>query len=226
MSSPDIFVSLAYALYVIAPGIRDELWLRATLLANSIAFAIWGLWIDTTPVVVANALFSLMSLRQLHRVWSERRPVHLSDEAESVHSEVFDRMDRRAFARLWDRGEEVINPGSMTTLGMPVNALWVVVEGTAEVALASGERLHRAAPALIGEITALSGSAGATATANVSLDEGRVRCWSRSDLDDLFASSPEVEAQMLRGLSETLAARMIAKERQVNPPAGRAINET
>ena len=52
----------------------------------------------------------------------------------------------------------------------------------------------------------------ATATASVVLDHGRIRRWTRTDLDELFLSRPDVEAQMLRGLSETLAARMIAKE--------------
>ncbi len=226
MSNPDIFVSLAYALYVVAPAIRDELWLRATLLANSIAFAIWGLWIETTPVVVANALFALMSLRQLYRVWSERRPVYLSDEAEIVHDAVFERMGRREFARLWMSGHDVVDPGSLTTLGSPVAELWVVVEGTAEVFLASGERVHRPAPTLIGEITALSESDGAHATASVVVDRGRVRRWARSDLNELFAAHPDVEAQMLRGLSATLAARMIAREGQLSKPEGGAVSES
>lgn len=212
MSNPDIFVSLAYALYVIAPGLRDELWLRALLLANSIAFAIWGLWIQTTPVVVANLLFALVSLRQLHRVWNDRRPVNLTDDAEAVYGAVFERMGRREFAQLWANGVDAIDPGVLTVLGEPLDELWVVLEGTAEVVLISGERVQRPAPTVIGEITALSGRETARATATVVVDKGRARRWARSELDVLFASSPNVEAQMLRGLSETLAARMIAKE--------------
>ncbi len=212
MSYPDIFVSVAYALYVLAPAIRDELWLRATLLANSIAFAIWGLWIETTPVVVANMLFSLVSLRQLHRVWSERRPVRLSPDAEQVHQTLFARMGRREFADLWDDGSEVVDPGPLTTIGEPLDAFFVVVEGDAEVELVAGQQLRRPAPTLIGEITTLSGRTTAAATASVAVPQGRVWRWTRNDLDDLFADRPEVEAQMLRGLSEVLAARMVEKE--------------
>ncbi len=206
MSNPDIFISLAYTLYVIAPAIRDELWLRAALLVNSFAFVVWGLWIDTSPVVVANALFGLVSLRQLHRAWQERRPVHLSEDAEAIYISLFDRMGRREFAQLWQIGHESANPGVITTLGEPVRELWVVIEGTANVELISGQRLERSGPTLIGEVTALSGRAAATAT--VTIDHGRLRYWSRSDLDALFAAKPNVEAHMLRGLSKLLAARM------------------
>ncbi len=210
MSGPDIFVSLAYALYVAAPAIRDELWLRVTLFANSVAFAIWGLWIQTSPVIVANVLFALVSLRQIIRVWRERRPVELDPDAEQVFTEVFHRMGRREFAQLWESGREVANPGVVTRIGEPVTELWVLLEGAAEVTLASGERLTRPAPSVIGEVSALSDTSLATAT--VVIQNGRLRRWHRHELNTLFEAEPEVEAQTLRGLSRTLANRMAERE--------------
>ena len=202
MSNSDIFVSVAYALYVIAPGIREELWLRTALFFNSIGFAIWGLWIGSWPVVVANVLFCLVSLRQMRRAYEERRPVELPPEATLIGTELFPEMAPHDLQRFYDLGQDLsISNDALLTLGDEPTHLYAVLEGNLWIHLPDGSIIARPTPAIVGEVGALlEGRVSATVVAN----EARVHKWRRSDLDKLQRSHPSFTGPFLKGLSAQL----------------------
>jgi len=209
MSNPDIFVSVAYLLYVVAPAIRDELWLRSTLFVNSFGFAIWGLWIGSWPVVVANVLFCLMSLRQMHRAWQERRPADLSENVRQVGEAIFPEMHPRDLEALWALGAEAqIECEQLSTIGESLDELFVIMEGHVEVDLGDGSSVVHHAPTIVGEVTMLNQNiVGATATTRAM--SARVWRCEKAVIDEFRAGRDRFAAPFISGLSTTMASRVM-----------------
>jgi len=202
MSNSDIFVSLAYVLYVVAPAIRDELWLRTALFFNSFGFAIWGLWIGSWPVVIANAMFCLMSLRQMHRAWQERRPADLPDNVRAIGEAIFPDMHQRDLEALWALGTETqIECEQLSTIGESLDELFVIMDGHVEVALADGTSLVRHAPTVVGEVTML----------NQDIRAMSARVWrcEKSVIDDFRTGRERFAAPFISGLSTEMASRVM-----------------
>ncbi len=209
MSNPDIFVSLAYTLYVLAPALRDELWLRTALFFNSVGFAAWGLMIGSWPVVVANVLFALISLRQMRRAFDDRRQIVLPEDAALYGAALFPTMLDQDLDRFWKLGQSAgIDNDTLTNLGEPATYLYAVLEGHVTVLLADGTALEQSGPSIIGEISSLAAASGA-ATATVIAQDARVHKWLKSDLDELQHSHPSFTGPFLRGLSAQMAGRVV-----------------
>jgi len=209
MSNSDLFVSAAYVLYVVAPAIRDELWLRVALFFNSFGFAIWGLWIGSWPVVVANVLFCFMSLRQMHRAWLERRPADLPGDVLALGEALFPGMHARDLEALWDLGAEyVVGFEELTRLGDANEELFIVMDGSVEVELADGLRVTRTAPTVVGEVTLLNPDiAGATATVHT-LGARLWRC-PKAAVIGYQTDQPRFAAAFIGGLSTEMASRVL-----------------
>ncbi len=211
MSNSDIFVSLAYALYVIAPGIRDELWLRTALFINSFGFAVWGLWIGSWPVVIANILFCLMSLRQMHRAYNERRPAQLCVDAATIGAPLFPAMGERDLELLWKAGEDLYAENvPIITLGEEVDKLYILLDGDINVCLPDGSSYETSRPTILGEISALSANRSNGATATVTANNARFRCWDQQTLEYLQENRPTMVGPFLKGLSAQMAERVIS----------------
>ncbi|MBT8200318.1 MAG: popeye domain-containing protein, partial [Acidimicrobiia bacterium] len=73
MRAIDLYLNLAYVAYVIAPAIKNELWLRVLLALNAVAFSIWGTLIGNMSVVFWNGLFTVISVFAIVRLLRERR---------------------------------------------------------------------------------------------------------------------------------------------------------
>lgn len=209
MTNPDIFVSVVYVFYVVAPAIRDELWLRLALFINSFGFAAWGLWIGSWPVVVANAMFCVISLRQMHRAWDERRPADLDEETATIGAMLFPKMTGRDLEILWNAGHRFdAASAELTKLGEDVESLYVVMDGDVHVELANGTQLHRSAPMVVGEVTTLSPHL-TRATASVDVSNATVWKWAKTDLDELLKQRPTMTSPFLQGLSTQMADRIM-----------------
>lgn len=209
MINSDVFVSVVYVFYVIAPAIRDELWLRLALFINSFGFAAWGLWIGSWPVVVANAMFCVISLRQMHRAWDERRPADLDEATASIGTALFPEMTGRDLEVLWSAGAEFTAASAeLTRLGEDVNSLYVVMDGDVHIELADGTRLVRSAPMVVGEVTTLSPHL-TRATATVEVTNATVWKWAKTDLDEMLEKRPTMTSAFLQGLSTQMADRIM-----------------
>ncbi len=211
VSNSDMFVSVAYVLYVLAPALKQEFWLRAALLVNSLGFAIWGLWIGSWPVVVANTLFCLISLRQLRRAYLERQPVHLSVDAATAGALVFPSMADRDLDQLWNEGYEITTESmQIATRGELLDNLYLLLDGEVKVELSTGEVIIRPAPAVIGEVSAIAlDGTRAGATATVTAIDARLKVWDRATIVALQHDRPTMSAPFLRGLSAQMATRLM-----------------
>lgn len=209
MSNTDIFVSAVYVFYVMSPALRDEFLLRSALFVTSLGFATWGLWMGSWPVVIANTLFCLLSLRQMYRAYQERRPVELSVDAATAGALVFPSMSDRDLQALWAGGHDYTAPEvNLTTRGERLDHLFLVLEGELLIELASGETIVRPAPAVIGEISTVSFAEDRAANATVMAKNARMRVWEKADIVALQQERPSMAAPFLRGLSAQMATRL------------------
>lgn len=210
MSNADILVCFVYVVYIAAPSIRQEFWLRLALFTTSVGFAVWGALLESWPVIAANVLFCLMSLRQIHRAYIEMQPVTLSDGASQFGVELFPAMLDRDLQRLWESGKELhVEQEELLSLGVPSDFIYAVLGGTLTTVLATGLEIETSLPTIIGEVSTLSESTSGAASATVTAFDARVLQWSKSDIEDLQKVHPSMSAPFLKGLASQMAARLV-----------------
>lgn len=209
MSKTDMFLTVVYAIYVIAPLVRDELWLRIVLAVSSLCFVIWGVLTENEVVIIANGLFALLSLRQVYRLMRERRPISLTDEQSIAHKALFPAMTPRQFVLFWYLGEGFSNDdGVLIRKGVPVDHVSAIVTGEVAVKLETADRLINA-PLLLGEMSFVRGN-DALASADVrAIGMVTGRRWKKSTLYSLNDSHPNLTEPFLRSLGADLAAKIV-----------------
>lgn len=209
MSASSVVVSIVYVWYIMCPAFRDELQLRIAFVLTSLGFIGWGLMIeDGRAVVIFNILFVLISLRHVTRIIRQRRPVVLSDEDQELREALFPSMTSRQFANFWALGVPgVAQIGELITKGELVDEVVVVLAGTAQIELDSGDR-SAPSPVILGEMSYALGE-DVAATATVRLDEPvPIRTWTKSILRDLKTNEPELEVPFLASLGQHLARKV------------------
>ena len=209
MSAANVVLTLVYTWYIICPIFKDELKLRLAFMVASFGYIFWGLMIeDGRVVLVFNTLFVFISLRHINRIIKQRRPVVLAPEDESLRSEIFPSMSPRQFETFWKLGVPgTAMPGALLTRGELVDEVIVVLDGTAQVELDTGDRAAPA-PVLLGEMSYALGQ-DVPASATVRLDEPvPIRTWTKSVLRDLKKNDPELEVPFLASLGQNLARKI------------------
>jgi len=208
LSGTNIFLTVVYIIYVAAPLVRDELWLRIVLTVASVCFVIWGVLTGEEIVIIANGLFALLSLRQVYRLMKERRPIGLTDEQSIAHQALFPTMTARQFVLFWHLGEGFSNDdGVLIRKGAQVEHVSAIVTGEVAVKLESGDRLIDA-PTLLGEMSFVRGH-DAPASADVrAIGLVTGRRWKKSTLYSLKDSHPNLTEPFLRSLGADLAAKI------------------
>ena len=208
LSVETVLLVVVYAAYIASPLLPDELWLRLALAGTSAGFVMWGAIIGNAVVIVANALFLIMSVRQVVRLLRQRRPIELDGDLALVHDALFPTMSARQFLLFWHLGEELVAENvELLKRGESSPFLFALHAGAADVHLDSGIR-QLDAPALLGEMSYVRG-AHAPATADVTA-AGPVECrrWRKDDLHRLNQSHPDLVAPFLRGLGADIAGKL------------------
>ncbi len=207
LDGDDVVLNFTYFLYVVAPLVKDELWLRVLLMCSSCGFALWAVLIENNYTLVWNLLFLLVSLRSIYRIVTERRPHVLSEAQERVRSRLFPEMSGRDFQKFWDLGEDHHAVGEqLTVLGEPVNDFWVFVDGEIYVDLSHG-RVNLKPVDTIGGVSYIMGEQE-LATASVFAVNAHLRVWGKVRLRALAHTHPELNAPFLSGLGRGLANKM------------------
>lgn len=207
MSAIDVYLNISYVVYVIAPAVKDELWMRGLLMVNALMFAVWGLAIGNTSVAFWSVFFFGFSMFGITRLMRERRPVDLPDTLTSIRDAIFPTLANRQFLLFWGLGEDAeLPPGPLVTEGEAVDRLLVLIDASATVSV-RGNPVAKLQPLqFVGEMAFVS---GAPASATVTLDEvGNVHWWAFSDIEILKALEPNMVAPLLGSINRDLAAKL------------------
>ncbi|HEU0220614.1 MAG TPA: cyclic nucleotide-binding domain-containing protein, partial [Paracoccaceae bacterium] len=206
LSPTAILIHLASLLALIGMLMRDQLRLRALVLAGA-GFEIAYYWlypaVPLWPSIVWSALVSMVNVWVMVAIWHDRRESRLTPEEREIFVHLAG-LTPGQFRRLHAMGRrhEGAEPATLTREGEVPDRLWFVHRG--EIAIRKGEReLHVVPPCFIGEISLLLGG-GATAT--VTLPEGGVWfAWSRKGLRKLFRREPAIRAAFDQILNRDMA---------------------
>lgn len=213
MSGTDWFLNLIYVVYVAAPILKDELWLRVLLVLNAIGFVVWGSLIDNRSVMFWNALFAVISVLAIIRLLRERRTIDLHDDLAEVKAHLLPSISNREFLTFWGLGTAKEFDQPLTIEGDEVSELMLILEGEAVVARHGNEIARVSSMDYVGEMSFVSGElASATVTPVGTI---RVHSWSRSDLDMLKDLEPKVVEPLLTGINRDLAEKVRRANRHV-----------
>jgi len=213
MSGIDLYLNISYVAYVVAPAIKNELWLRSLLMANAIAFAIWGIMIGNGSVVLWNGVFAIISAFGIVRLLRERRAVSLTPELDTIRQDLFPSVSNRDFLLFWSLGETSRDRiGDLTVEGTDVDRLFLITSGMAGV-IANGEEVARLGDRqFVGEMAFVTGQpASATVRIEGTAD---VHSWSFSDLETLKTLEPHLIAPLLGTVNRDLASKLRGDSRR------------
>ncbi len=206
MTEVDWVLNVVYGVYVVAPLLKNELWLRILLTVTAAGFIVWGSMIDNGSVIFWNSLFAAISILAIVRLINERRSIELNEELASVKSHLLPTVSNRDFLTFWGLGTVRDTEAPLTTEGSQVDELMLILEGEASVKSGDREIARLGAMDIVGEMSFVTGEA-ASATV-VPVDSVRVHCWSRSELDMLGDLEPRLVEPLLTGINRDMADKM------------------
>lgn len=206
MTEVDWVLNGVYAVYVVAPLLKNELWLRILLTVTAAGFIVWGSMIDNGSVIFWNSLFAAISIFAIVRLIHERRSIELNEELAKVKSHLLPTVSNRDFLTFWGLGTVRDTDAPLTTEGTRVDELMFILDGEASVQSGDREIARLGAMDIVGEMSFVTGAA-ASATV-VPVGSVRVHCWSRSELDMLGDFEPRLVEPLLTGINRDMAEKM------------------
>lgn len=205
MAASDIHLAIVYALYVMAPAVRDELRFRIVLGVVSLGFIVWGIWIGNAVTVLFNVLFAGTSSWTVRKLWLERRPTILDADQRLVYDAFFAGLSPAKFVQLWEMGHTDLVNGPLIDEGRVVRDVLVLLDG--EVTAPSLGRTFVDAPMFLGEMSLVTGKTASTTI--VAHDTARVHRWKQADLRRLESDRPELSHALMGGIARDLVGKVL-----------------
>lgn len=215
----ELVLNLAFVLYVGASWLRNDLWLRITLMASSVCSLIVGVLIASPSMAGWNAAFVIVMGFRICRVVLAEQRIDISPEEAWIRAAVFPTMSRVDFVRLWEAGEEqTFIDEPLVVEGEPTDRLVLVLGGSPRVVQGSDTVARLGSGQFAGE---MAFATGALASATVEPAGAPIRCraWSTEALKGLLRTSPDLEVAFEKGVSIDLAAKIGANHRSHRAPA-------
>lgn len=202
----DWVINAAYAVSLLALGVRDVLPLRALLLAGQALFLAWGVLIENTPTVAWNAAFMTINAVMIARVAWERRPLEIPAALRDLYDEIFSPMSARDFLLLWEMGDpHRAENEPLVRQGATPDALKLILAGTARVQRDGRHVADIGRGGFVAEMSLLSGQpASADVTPTDAVD---YLAWSREKLATLERLNPSLYLALQKALGRDLTRK-------------------
>lgn len=161
-----------------------------------------------TAPIVWNLLFTSINLREIYRLLRERRPVHLSEREECLHSRCFASLGKREFRTLMEAASwsDAAPDSEIVATGQVLDQLRVIHEGEAQVLVDDRGVASIGEGRFVGEMSYLTGEptcAAVRATRDTTLVS-----WPNAALDSLSETNPSIRAALQRVVSSDLANKL------------------
>ena len=208
--NPNYFIHAANVLLLFAYLLRDMLWLRLLALASSLCAMPYFI-LHPKPLcapLLCSVGFAGVNLFQAWRVYTERRPVKLTDEEEEVRRLAFEDLPPKKVLEVLSIGSwTTANPGErLLERGKRPKAIFLVIHGTVHLSR-DGKHFANLVPGnLVGSALLLTGAfsdADAVAAGPV-----RTMHWEIETLDRYLATNPDTRIVMQRHLVHDLAGKL------------------
>jgi CRP-like cAMP-binding protein len=203
-------INLSNIVFLVAFSVRDVLKLRILAVVSELLALPYYYFQDEKlwPPIFWGSAFMIVNAIRIVIVFSERRPVVLSDKEEQLHRVAFSSIDKREFLRLVSLARLVdCSPGEVILKkGQHISEAIVVIEGDIEAVLDSNTGMGIRPGQLIGDVSAYSGLASPADV--VARGPGTLAKWDLRHMREFTASRPELRAELLRIVGVDLATKL------------------
>lgn len=211
LTPPRVYVHLALLFYVLGFLTRDELILRAQVLAGTLFYILYYYFISDVPlweailgslaIAAANIYSSIVIIRERSTFGMNAADRALFEKFHTLRPGHFRRIMKQATR--WKVSEDTV----LLTVDTPVHKLFYIHAGTVEISRA-GKTATVESGHFLGELAFLKNTpASATVTAKPGAE---VIMWDQATLKTIMAKSPTISNAILALFNADLATKLLA----------------
>ena len=205
---------LAFGLIAFSFLVKDIFWLRIVSIAASLFSVLYNYIIPVEPMWLAinwNFVFIVVNVYHIGVILYEKREVKMDDKNEELYNTLFSEMTPVEYLKISRAAEWVtLKPGErLTTQGMPVPDLYLIYNGTVDVAVDGGWVAELKDGQFVGEMSFLTEKV-ATASCIVKY-EAQCLVWKQKEFKNLLKRNPSLYFTIQSVLSAQVSDALVTK---------------
>ena len=203
---------LAFGLIAFSFLVKDIFWLRIVSILASLFSVLYNFYIPADPMWLAinwNFVFIAVNLYHIGVILYEKRAVKMDDKNEELYQTLFKEMTPVEYLKISRAAQwETLKPGQrLITQGMPVPDLYLIYNGTVDVAI-DGERVAELKDGeFVGEMSFLTEKV-ATASCIVKY-EAQCLVWKQREFKELLKRNPSLYFTIQSVLSAQVSDKLV-----------------
>ena len=203
---------LAFGLIAFSFLVKDIFWLRIVSILASLFSVLYNFYIPADPMWLAinwNFVFIAVNLYHIGVILYEKRAVKMDDKNEELYQTLFKEMTPVEYLKISRAAQwETLKPGQrIITQGMPVPDLYLIYNGTVDVAI-DGERVAELKDGeFVGEMSFLTEKV-ATASCIVKY-EAQCLVWKQREFKELLKRNPSLYFTIQSVLSAQVSDKLV-----------------
>ena len=208
---------LAFGLIAFSFLVKDIFWLRIVSIAASLFSVLYNYIIPVEPMWLAinwNFVFIVVNLYHIAVILYEKREVKMDDKNEELYQTLFSEMTPVEYLKISRAAEWVtLKPGQrLITQGMPVPDLYLIYNGTVDVAVDGRWVAELKDGQFVGEMSFLTEKV-ATASCIVKY-EAQCLVWKQREFKDLLKRNPSLYFTIQSVLSAQVSDALVTSSRK------------
>ncbi len=205
---------LAFGLIAFSFLVKDIFWLRIVSIAASLFSILYNYIIPVEPMWLAinwNFVFIVVNVYHIAVILYEKREVKMDDKNEELYHTLFKEMTPVEYLKISRAAEWVtLKPGErLITQGMPVPDLYLIYNGTVDVAVDGGWVAQLKDGQFVGEMSFLTEKV-ATASCIVKY-EAQCLVWKQREFKELLKRNPSLYFTIQSILSAQVSDALVTK---------------
>jgi len=205
---------LAFGLIAFSFLVKDIFWLRIVSIAASLFSVLYNYIIPVEPMWLAinwNFVFIVVNLYHIGVILYEKREVKMNDKNEELYNTLFSEMTPVEYLKISRAAEWItLKPGQrLITQGMPVPDLYLIYNGTVDVAVDGGWVAELKDGQFVGEMSFLTEKV-ATASCIVKY-ESQCLVWKQKEFKNLLKRNPSLYFTIQSVLSAQVSDALVTK---------------
>ena len=203
---------LAFGLIAFSFLVKDIFWLRIVSILASLFSVLYNFYIPVDPMWLAinwNFVFIAVNLYHIGVILYEKRAVKMDDKNEELYQTLFKEMTPVEYLKISRAAQwETLKPGMrLITQGMPVPDLYLIYNGTVDVAIDGAKVAELKDGEFVGEMSFLTEKV-ATASCIVKY-EAQCLVWKQREFKELLKRNPSLYFTIQSVLSAQVSDKLV-----------------
>ena len=203
---------LAFSLIAFSFLVKDIFWLRIVSILASLFSVFYNFYIPADPMWLAinwNFVFIVVNVYHIGVILYEKREVKMDDKNEELYQTLFKEMTPVEYLKISRAAQwETLKPGQrLITQGMPVPDLYLIYNGTVDVAIDGAKVAELKDGEFVGEMSFLTEKV-ATASCIVKY-EAQCLVWKQREFKELLKRNPSLYFTIQSVLSGQVSDKLV-----------------